>query len=197
MAGAATRSTRILTAIATLLLVVSVAFGLFTLVGLIAGIGLNGHEVGVHAQVSGTQLTNLPSGSVQPDHLDVLVRVKHATRSQLGWAAGRDLVPGVVLVAALWLVRSLLRSVRDRDPFTESNVRRLRTLALVVLIGVPVAIFVSSIFASTLAHSARLHSSGTEITMPGPALLGGLALFVLAEIFAAGVRMRDDLEGTV
>ena len=197
MAAAATRTTRILTAIVTLLLGASIAFGIFLLVGLIAGIGPSGHEVVVHTQVDATRVIDLPSGTIRPDHFDVVVRVRHATREQLGWAAGRDLVPGVVFVAALWLVRSLLRSVRDRDPFTEMNVRRLRVLALVVLIGVPVAIFVSSIFAGALARSAGLHSSGTQITISGPALLGGLALFVLAEVFAAGVRMRDDLEGTV
>ena len=33
--------------------------------------------------------------------------------------------------------------------------------------------------------------------MPGNAFLGGLAVLVLSEVFAQGVRMRDDLEGTV
>ena len=197
MAGARTRSTRILTAIVTLLLLVSVAFGAFLVVGLIAGIGPNGHEVVVHTQVDGAHVVGLPRGSIPPDHIDVLVRVRHADRQQLAWAAGRDLVPVVVFVTAIWLVRRLLRSVRDGDPFTGTNVRRLRSLALVVLIGVPLAIFVSSIFAGSLARSAGLPSSGTEITMPGAALLGGLALFVLAEVFRGGLRMRDDLEGTV
>src|SRR4051794_5899056 len=156
MAGAGTRSTRILTAIATLLLLVSVAFGTFLVVGLIAGIGPNGHEVAVHTQVDGAHVVGLPRGSIPPDHVDVLVRVRHADRQQLAWAVGRDLVPLVVVVTAIWLVRRLLRSVRDGDPFTETNVRRLRLLALVVLIGAPLAIFVSSMFASALARSADL-----------------------------------------
>ena len=103
----------------------------------------------------------------------------------------------MVVVAVVWLLRGLLRSVRDGDPFTEANVRRLRTLALVVLIGVPLAGFLGSIFAGELATSAGLASRGTQLILPGTAFLGGLATFVLAEVFTAGVRLRDDLEGTV
>jgi hypothetical protein len=186
-----------LTAIATLLLVVSVGFGLFMVVGLIAGVGPNGHDVALHTPVTGSHVVGLPDGSIRPEHVDVLVRVRHASREQLAWAAGRDIVPGIVFVAAIWLVRSLLRSVRDGDPFTETNVRRLRALGLVVLIGTPLAIFLSSIFTGELAQSAGLPTSGTQITMPGIALIGGLALFVLAEVFAGGVQIRDDLDGTV
>jgi hypothetical protein len=35
------------------------------------------------------------------------------------------------------------------------------------------------------------------LALSANALLGGLAILVLAEVFAAGVRLRSDLEGTV
>jgi len=192
-----TRSTRFLAGLATLLLVATIAFGVFLLVGAVAGVGPNGHEVAVHTEVDAERVADLPKGTVAPDHLDLVVRVRDATPEQQRWAAARDLVPGALVVAILWLLRGLLRSVRDGDPFTEANARRLRSLALVVLIGVPVAGFLSSVFASELATSAALNGPGTRLTLPGNAFLGGLALFVLAEVFAAGVRMRADLEGTV
>ena len=106
-------------------------------------------------------------------------------------------MPGLVAIAASWLLRGLLLSVRDGDPFTRANVKRLRALAVIVLIGIPLAALVGSLFASALAGSAGLDGGGIQLTLPGNAALGGLATFVLAEVFAAGVRLREDLEGTV
>jgi hypothetical protein len=192
-----TRSTRFLTGLATLMLVASVAFGAYLLIGAIFGVGPDGHDVGIHTRVAGSRLTGLPSGALSPDHLDVIVRVSDATASQIRWVAARDLAPGVLIVAALWLLRRLLVSVRDGVPFSEANVRRLRILGLIILIGVPLATLGASWCASELAGTAHLPSAGIQLSMPGGAFVGGLGVFVLAEVFAAGVHLRDDLEGTV
>jgi len=197
MAYQSTRSTRFLTGLSTLLLVASIGFGIFLLAGAVVGFGPGGGEVAVHSQIEAGRVADLPDGAVPPDDVDVTVRVDDASRAQLRWAAARDLAPSAVVIAALWLLRGLLGSVRDGDPFAGANVRRLRALALVVLIGVPLAGFISSIFANELAASAGLDGGETLVTMPGGLFLGGIGAFVLAEVFAAGVRLRDDLEGTV
>lgn len=191
------RSTRFLTGLSTLLFVASIGFGVFLLAGAVAGFGPNGDEVAVHTQVAAESVAELPQGAVAPEDIEVTVRVPDATPEQHRLAAARDLAPGLVVVAVTWLLRGLLLSVRDGNPFAEVNVKRLRALALVVLVGVPVAGIIGSAFASELADSAGLDSAGVQLTMPGNPLLGGLALFVLAEVFAAGVRLRDDLDGTV
>lgn len=192
-----TRATQFLTGLSTLLLVVSVGFAALLLVGAVAGFGPSGNEVAVHSQVDADRLTGLPQDVVAPDDVDVTIRVRDASDEQVRWAAARDLAPGVVVVAAVWLLRELLTSVRDGDPFTQKNVSRLRSLALVLLIGVPLAGYLGSLFAGELAATAGLDSPGLRLSLPGNALLGGLAVFVLAEVFAAGVRLREDLEGTV
>ena len=197
MIRTATRSTQLLTGLATLLLVGSIAFGAFLVVGAVFGFGPSGHDLGIHTEVAAARVVDLPTGAIAPEHVDVIVRVRHATTEQIRWIAARDLAPGVIVVAAIWLLRALLASVRDGDPFTERNVTRLRALGFVILIGVPLATFVSSLCAGELATSAGLKGPGTVLSLPGNAFLGGLALFVLAEVFAAGVRLRDDLEGTV
>lgn len=189
-----TRSTQFLTGLATLLLILSIGFGVFALVGAVAGFG--GDDVAVHARVEAERVADLPPGTVAPADVEVTVRVRNASREQLRLAVARDLAPGVAFIAAIWLVRGLLRSVRDGDPFTERNVGRLRALALVVLIGVPLAGFVGSSFGSELAVSAGLEGT-VHLGIPPGAFLGGLGAFVLGEVFAAGVRLRDDLEGTV
>jgi hypothetical protein len=197
MSTSPSRSTRFLTGLATVMLVVGVAFGAFAVVGAFFGFGPGGDEVGVHTEVSTATFPDPPAGEIVDDDVDVAVRIRDATDEQHRLALGRDLPSGLLVLAALWLLRQVLRSVRDGDPFNEDNVRRLRALAFVVLVGVPVALFVSSVFASELASNAGLDSSGAQFSLPGNAVLGGLALFVLAEVFASGVRLRDDLEGTV
>lgn len=189
--------TQVLTGLATLLLVLSIGFGLYLLVGAVIGIGPGGNEVAVQTQVDAEALPNLPQGAIPPDGVNVTVRVRDATAEQQRWAAGRDLAPGVVVIAITWLLRQLLKSVRDGDPFTERNVTRLRLLALIVLIGVPLSGIVASMFAGALATSAGLESRGTQLSVAGNAFVAGLAALVLAEVFAAGVHLRQDLEGTI
>jgi len=179
------------------MLIVAAGFGIFLLIGALVGFGPNGHEVGVHTQVPGSQVTGLPRGALSPDNFDVIVRVRDASASQIRWVAARDLVPGVLIVAALWLLRQLLVSVRDGDPFSEENVRRLRVLGLIILAGVPLATLVASWCTSELAGSAHLPSAGIHLSIPGGVFVGGLGAFVLAEVFAVGVRLRVDLDGTV
>ena len=191
------RATLFLSRLATVLLVASIAFGAVLAVGALVGFGPGGDDVAVHTDVDVERLTDLPEDTVSPEVVEIVVRIRDATTAQLRWAGLRDLAPGLLVIAGLWLVHSLLRSVRRGDAFTSANVRRLRLLALVVLIGVPVATYVSSVCASELASSAGFEGPGITITMPGGAFLGGIALLVLTEVFASGVRLRDDLEGTV
>ena len=197
MPRTATRSTQILIGLSTLLLGLTIAFGAFLVVGAVTGFGPSGDEVAVHSRIDVERLAALPEDVVRPDTVDVTIRVRDASDGQIRLAAGRDLAPGIVVGLAVWLLRGLLTSVRDGDPFTAGNVRRLRLMAFVILIGVPLAAFVGSLFASELATSAGLDSPGVQLAMPGNAFLGGLAVLVLSEVFAQGVRMRDDLEGTV
>ena len=196
MLSAPTRSTRVLAGLATVVLGLAVALAALALLGAVVGFSPV-DAVAARTQIDGRALAGLPAGVVPPDEVELTVRVADADREQLRWAAARDLAPIVLVVAVTWLLRALLRTVRDGDAFSEKNVGRLRALALLVLIGVPLASFVASIFAGELATSAGLVGPGTELALPGTALLGGLSILVLAEVFAAGLRLRTDLEGTV
>jgi hypothetical protein len=196
MMKAPSRASAILTRLATLLLVVAIGFGALILVGGAFGFTLGG-EIAVHTPVDGDHLSDLPPGAIPPSDVDVTVRVRHPTHEEVRWFALRDVPELLLLIAMLWVVRAVLRSVRDGDPFNGSNVRRLRGLALLVLAGIPAAAFVKSILAGVLAASVGLARPSVAIVLPGAAFLGALALLVLSEVFAEGVRMRDDLEGTI
>jgi hypothetical protein len=194
---APSRTAGFLTRLATLLLIGMLAFSAFLVVGAVAGLGPNGHEVRVHTQVDTGRIAGLPHDAIVPDHVDAIVRIRHATAADIRWAAARDLAPGLVLIAGLWILRGVLSSVRDRDPFDADNVRRLRRLGFLVLVGVPIATTMASYFQSELADRAGYDGRGLVLSVPGGAFLAGLALLALAEVFATGVRMRVDLEGTV
>jgi len=193
----ATRPTRFLAALATLFLVVDGLFGAYLIVGAVWGVGPDGHAVGIHTAVPLDKLSGLPRGTISPNHVSVLVRIGDATRSQIRWAAGRDVPLALLIIVGLWLLRKLLISVRDGEPFVRRNAVRLRALAFLVLVGVPVARLISSVCESKLASSAGLTSRGASFSLPGEAVVAGLVILVLGEVFAAGVRMREDLEGTV
>jgi hypothetical protein len=192
------RSSIFLTNLATLLLVLGIGFGLYLLVSSVLGF-TQGDEVAVHTAVDADRVADLPPRAVAPEEVDVVVRVPDPSYEQVWWATLRDLPAAIVVIAVVWLVRGLLKSVRDGDPFIKPNVRRLRIIALIVLVGIPIAESLRSLFAGELAASAGLSGPGAALSISGygNALLGGLAILVLSEVFSEGVRMRGDLEGTI
>jgi hypothetical protein len=133
----------------------------------------------------------------RPDTVPVVFHVRDASAGQLGMATARDVLPLVVVLVLLVLARGLLGSVRTGDPFTAENVRRLRTMAMVLVIGFPLAQLLASGIATSLASSAHVHSRGLQVSIPGPGPIAGLGVFALAAVFAHGVQLRDDLDGTV
>lgn len=102
-------------------------------------------------------------------------------------------------VAFLWLVRRLLISVREGDPFTAANVRRLRAIGFVLIIGLPLSTYIGEQLEMWLARSSTVGEIGHFVVTSNiedvPVI--GLLVFVLAEVFAHGVRLREDVEGTV
>ena len=88
----------------------------------------------------------------------------------------------------------IVESVRAGAPFTVENAGRLRTIAWALL-----ALQILHLCVSAIATSLAKH--GVPLRMGGHFQLGGwlaiLLLFVLAQVFLEGTRMREDLEGTV
>jgi hypothetical protein len=92
-----------------------------------------------------------------------------------------------------WLLR-IVESVRTGEAFTRDNARRLRTIAWAMLGLELLHICVVSIASAVSTKEVPLRITGNiHIT----AWLAILMLFVLAQVFLEGTRMREDLEGTV
>lgn len=89
---------------------------------------------------------------------------------------------------------AIVDTVREGDPFVAANASRLETIARamagVQLLSMVIGAIGKSI--STPEHPVQL-DAGFSIN----GWLAVLMTFVLARVFAAGTRMREDLDGTV
>ena len=88
----------------------------------------------------------------------------------------------------------IVESVRTGEPFTMDNGGRLRTIAWALLGLELLHICVVAIASAVSTKEVPLRmSSNFQLT----GWLAILLLFVLAQVFLEGTRMREDLEGTV
>jgi cbb3-type cytochrome oxidase subunit 3 len=108
------------------------------------------------------------------------------------------MVIGIVSVPITFVVfRQLLRivrSVRAGEPFTVENAGRLKAIAWALLALELLHICVVAIASAVSTEELPLHIGGDFNLTDWLAIL---LLFVLAQVFREGARMRDDLEGTV
>ena len=108
------------------------------------------------------------------------------------------MVIGITGVPITYVVLSrlltIVESVRAGEPFAAENAHRLRTIAWALLALESLHIGVMAIAAAVSTKDVPLRF-GDDFNLTG--WLAILLLFVLAQVFLEGARMRDDLEGTV
>ena len=103
-----------------------------------------------------------------------------------------------VTTAAAVLLLGVARGLRAGDPFTTANARRLTSLAVLVVVAGGTLQFFQAISQDALLAAALPGQDRTSVFeisfwfVP----VGGL-LFFLAEVFARGARLREDVEGLV
>jgi hypothetical protein len=88
---------------------------------------------------------------------------------------------------------AIVESVRIGDAFVVGNASRLKTMAWALLALELLKVAIGGVAAAALSGSGVDMDSGLSLT-PWLAIL---LLFVLAQVFEDGARMRDDLRGTV
>ncbi|HEX4535692.1 MAG TPA: DUF2975 domain-containing protein [Candidatus Acidoferrum sp.] len=105
---------------------------------------------------------------------------------------------GIIGTPIAYVVFSMLlrivESVRTGEPFTMDNAGRLRSIAWALLGLELLHIFVVAIASVVSTKGVPLRING-NFDLTG--WLAILLLFVLAQVFLEGTRMREDLEGTV
>ena len=138
--------------------------------------------------------------------LPVTVDLVEPSLEQRAIATVPPLAWSVLTLAGLWLLRGVTRSAATGEPFRPSNVRRLRWLGAIFLVGVPLAAIVDGIFTNLLFSSdvwtggplpAGGIDTGFPVVISGPAILAAVSLLALAEVFAYGARLREDVDATI
>lgn len=108
------------------------------------------------------------------------------------------MVVGVAAVPVAHVIlarlRAMLRTVRAGDPFVAENARRLNEIAVAVLALELLHLVVGAIAKGDAFAAFGVHIDWSFSFTPWVAVL---LLFVLAQVFEHGARMRADLEGTV
>lgn len=153
--------------------------------------------VTVQTQTSAAQLERHGVEHHVDDHVSVMVSPD---------AAGRivELLPGLVISAlvvwGVFLLDGLIRSVTRSDAFGRGNIRALKLLGILVVVG--------SLLEPTLTNLAHQWVAGREFPWLGsgaesvftvrlvPVAIG-MVLAMLGEAFAQGARQKEDLEGVI
>jgi hypothetical protein len=158
-----------------------------------------GHSISIAGEVPVNDLASLPPTVHAPSYVAVTETIRDASPAQVLLDLAVDITPVLLAVPALWLLRSLVGSLRHGDPFTATNANRLRGVGLLILIGAPVFSIVTHVLqvalSMTLPEGQQLSTTWAPIPVVG--WLVGLGVLVLAEVFAHGGRLREDVEGTI
>ena len=89
---------------------------------------------------------------------------------------------------------TIVETVRAGDPFVAANASRLRVMAWTLLVLQCLGIVIGAI-ASAVSTPAQPLDIEAGFSVNG--WLAVLVIFLLAQVFAEGTQMREDLEGTV
>jgi hypothetical protein len=186
-------------ALVVLLLVAGLAF-LSSAVGLARGGDslIGGRTLEMQARLPRDETPPLPKGVALAHAPTVTVKVKDPSTHQLLLSRATTVGPVLLAGAVLLLLRRLVRSVKRGEPFSEASVRDLRLIAGLLIVGgslVDVANWGLRVgLAHTLPHPLAI---APGLSFPPASLLAGLGALVLAEVFAHGNVMREDLVGTL
>ena len=194
----------------TAYVVLTVIFWFAVLAGLIAvlhrlvGLGQDSGFLTLPATVNVADV-GLPDGFEGGGPLPVNVDIRDPSPTLRAIATVPVFAWWALTLVGLWLLRRVVRSAAHGDPFRASNVSRLRWLGAIFLLGFPLATMVGSYFEELLFSSDVWtgpippggFETGLDVMISAPAILAAVSLFALAEVFAYGARLREDVDATI
>jgi len=119
------------------------------------------------------------------------------------WQRVADLVPGVLMsLLIVWVVvllQRVLRHIVAGEQFAAGQVTRLRLVAFLLGLGVPLVFATEFIAGGVLLGSVDLGGMNiiADVAFPWLMLAAGMVVALLAEAFKSGAALRDDVSGLV
>ena len=147
----------------------------------------------------------LPQGVYANGEQRTTIVIDDPTGREQRLALAMDLLPLLLWMAVLWLIFGIARSVRDGDPFIPANARRLRGIGGLLILGF-ILVYVGQnaledeLLAPYSRAEAAFDSRGLrppDRDFPETPLLCGLGILALAQVFAHGTRLREDVAATI
>lgn len=154
-------------------------------------------SIRVQTDVSASAIGDLPANVRPAARVPISVEIGNPSLGESLAAVGTGIVQLAVAVVVSYLLLRIVDSIRKGDPFTNDNVRRLRGIALALLIGWPVGQLLSQLLGAGLAERAGVPDDGLVLALGGPVPVAGVGVLILAEVFRHGVRLREDVEATI
>lgn len=154
-------------------------------------------------EVAGTRATSVPADlatrvGVEARGTDTLaLRIDGAGAGT--WLA--TLLPGLALSVAValgaWLFLRLVQRIERGQPFVAASARSLRLLSITILVGSLAVSLCTGVADSVVTERALRDVVSFGFTVPFVAVIAAFLVLALAEAFAQGVRLQDDVEGLV
>lgn len=105
-----------------------------------------------------------------------------------------------MIAAMLWLLKRIIDTVGEGDPFVPVNATRMTIMAWLSLAIQVVALPLAGL-AAWIHNVTEVNEAETGLNFDsgfdGNGILLMLVLFILARVFRKGAEMREELEGTV
>jgi hypothetical protein len=189
----------------TVLLWITVVAGLVVVAHRLFGLLQDSGTLTLPASVSVNDV-RLPDTFEIAGSLPVNVDIVEPSLTQRVIATVPIFVWWALALVVLWLLRRVARSAAKGDPFQASNVARLRWLGALFLLGFPLATILDGYFRDLL-FSADVWTGGPlppggmatgfQLVVSAPAIMAAVCLFALAQVFAYGARLREDVDATI
>lgn len=154
-------------------------------------------EIRIQTDVPASAIGDLPPNARPADRVPVSVAIDDPSLGESMAAVGTGIMQLAVAIVVSFFLLRIVDSVRKGDPFISENVRRLRGIALALLIGWPIGQLLSQVLGAGLAERAGVPDDGLFLALGGPVPIAGVGVLVLAEVFRHGVRLREDVEATI
>jgi len=199
------RAARTAYLVLTVIFWITVVAGLVLVAHRLVGFGQDSGTLTLPASVSVNDV-RLPETFEIAGPLPVNVDLADPSLSQRVIATVPVFVWWALALVVLWLVRKVARSAAQGDPFKASNVTRLRWLGALFLLGFPFATMIAGYFGDLLFSPDVWTGgplppggidTGSQVVVSAPAIMAAVCLFALAEVFAYGARLREDVDATI
>ncbi len=145
-------------------------------------------------QVAKPSQLDLP---IDPEYVEVELTIPHDQPHLLLTHTGTALMGFLLGLAATFHLLKFVRSLRLDHPFIPENAQRLRCIAWLMLFG---GIW-QGLAKMLVALAASDAFSGIDLNVSlrgdGITLVTILMFFIIAEVFALGVKMKEDVDLTV